>query len=132
MSNQIRVAKSGKNVLTSTDPNDFIYDSSYNTFKIIETGTQDFTITGVAAREYERTISHSVGNASSFVLFVQFSDGKTTFVLDGNSVSFSGTSVEGYVRAANISSSVITFTVYKPYADAMSINVRYYIFETPL
>lgn len=35
MTQILAISKAGKNVLTATDPNDFIFHSSYNTFKIV-------------------------------------------------------------------------------------------------
>src|SRR5574340_130700 len=40
----LAVAKSGVSALESENPNDFIYHSDFNTFKIIDTGTVDFTV----------------------------------------------------------------------------------------
>lgn len=74
---EIRVSKSGKDVLTSTDPNDFIMHSRYNTFKIIETGMGTKTASG-GAGDYNQTIALTRPNASCYLLFVQFPDGKVT------------------------------------------------------
>lgn len=38
------VAKKGKNVFEATDPNDFIFHSNYNNFKIIKEATLDVTV----------------------------------------------------------------------------------------
>ncbi len=38
MKQVVKIAKIGKNAHTSTDPNDFIFHSEYNTFKIIDQG----------------------------------------------------------------------------------------------
>lgn len=38
------VTKAGKDALYSTDPNDFVMHSTYNTLKIIATGIANFTV----------------------------------------------------------------------------------------
>lgn len=43
MGQVVKVAKIGKSI-NSTDPNDFIFHSDYNTFKIIEEGTINVTL----------------------------------------------------------------------------------------
>lgn len=78
MSNyEIRVSKKNKDVLTSTDPNDFIMHSRYNTFKILETGSGTKTASG-AGGSYAQSISISRPNASCFLLYIQFPDGKVS------------------------------------------------------
>jgi hypothetical protein len=42
----LAVSKLTKNVLTASDPNDFIFHSAYNTFKIILEGTKSIEIVG--------------------------------------------------------------------------------------
>lgn len=43
MNQVVKVSKIGKSAL-STDPNDFVFHSSYNTFKIVKEATYSFTI----------------------------------------------------------------------------------------
>lgn len=65
MSNEIAVGKIGVNVLTATDPNDFIFHSDYNTFKIILSGLVTFTIDASA------TITGEVVHGLSFTPLVR-------------------------------------------------------------
>ena len=44
MSYVIAVAKQGKDAVTDTSPNDFIFNSDYNTFKIIRSGVKTCVI----------------------------------------------------------------------------------------
>ena len=54
MSYVIAVAKDGYSAVDETDPNSFIFHSSYNTFKIIRTGTITFSVaTGAGQLFYE-------------------------------------------------------------------------------
>ena len=51
MTQVFAVAKIGKNALTATDPNDFIFHSEYNTFKIIFSGVKSVTHNGSPATQ---------------------------------------------------------------------------------
>lgn len=143
MSKIIAVSKSSKNVLTSTDPNDFIFHSAYNTFKILESGTAEFSF-GTAAGFYTGTINHSVGNPACFLLFVLM-DSQATICVSGQSHAFDSidplivpstpptTSVDRYVDLANITSTTLKFEYCKiSNTGTDTIKVKYYIFETPL
>lgn len=57
MNQVVKVAKIGENAL-STDPNDFVFHSSYNTFKIIVEGTKSITL---AASTDNQTFSQPHG-----------------------------------------------------------------------
>ncbi len=54
----IAVTKIGENALTSTDPNDFIFHSAYNTFKLIIDATKAVTL---AASTNNQTFSQAHG-----------------------------------------------------------------------
>jgi len=56
--NIVAVAKSGVNVLTDSNPNDFIFHSEYNTFKIVATGLFEPTITHNTPDGVEYTVAH--------------------------------------------------------------------------
>lgn len=127
MTQVIKVSKQGVNVGTATDPNDFIFDSELNTFKIIATGTalgtiaQNTlgTISTAHGQSYIPTVNgfalkqgHSgnlVGTGGS-VIFLRGSYGFKSLSADGTNIHFE--IINGIAQG--------TFTV------------RYYIFETPL
>lgn len=75
MTQQIRVSKSGINALTATDPNDFIFHSDYNTFKIIAEGTVSPSLESTGSEE-----PYNILHGQSFVPFVfgfcKFSNGR--------------------------------------------------------
>ena len=56
----VKIAKIGKDI-RSTDPNDFVFDSDYNTFKIIEEGTLEVTLSATTA-DQSFTKSHFIFN----------------------------------------------------------------------
>lgn len=65
MSKVFAVGKAGVDVLTETDPNEFIYHSDYNTFKIITEDTESITVSANANKEV-----HSVAHGLSFTPLV--------------------------------------------------------------
>ena len=54
----VKVAKKGKSAF-STDPNDFVFHSSYNTFKILKEGTKEITLSASTDNQ-TFTESHSL------------------------------------------------------------------------
>jgi hypothetical protein len=64
MTNVIKVAKIGKST-NSTNPNDFVFDSSFNTFKIIKEGVLDIAL--VANTDNQ---SFTVAHDQSFIPLV--------------------------------------------------------------
>jgi len=71
---KLAVAKSGINVLTATDPNDFIFNSDYNTFKITEEGSQEVVLAAGAGEEF---YVYNLAYPTVFAFgFVKFADGR--------------------------------------------------------
>jgi len=85
MSQKIAVSKIGEDVLSVSDPNDFIFNSLFNTFKIILSGTKSHTL---AASTNNQTITQAHGQdfiplISAFVIV----DGETqVFIPNGYGV----------------------------------------------
>jgi len=73
--NTFRLAKLGKNAITSTDPSDFIFAPDWNTPKIIKEATATPEL-GVAAVETFYNMAHGL-NYTPFVFgFIRFSDNR--------------------------------------------------------
>lgn len=134
MGKKIAVSKSGKDVLTATDPNDFIFNSDFNTFKIVLSGT--VVIPPIAGSTATATITHGLGTRNGFILFWQNDDEQVYFhdTLIGNYGTATGpdrvttsnsNSVTGYMSDTEL---VIQ---YFSQAGITSAKVRYYIFEVP-
>ena len=62
---ELRVAKSGKNAETATDPNDFIFHSGYNTFKILREGSATATLAASGSEQ-----SYAINYPEQFAPFV--------------------------------------------------------------
>ena len=71
MTYKIAVTKSGFDVLTETNPNNFIFNSDYNTFKIISEGTM---LNQYVSSDLDTfTYVHNLGYIPGVFAFVSFS-----------------------------------------------------------
>ena len=131
MTQILAVSKAGVNVLTATDPNDFIFHSSYNTFKILAEGT--LLTQTVDADPKTFTFAHGLGYAPNFYAFCKFPDGKValagplSFPYDRDTrVFFLGPSFTAETDDTNI-----YFVLDKPGSN-YNVDIKYYIFEVVL
>lgn len=121
-----KIPKAGHDALTEKDPNNLIFHSDLNTFKILKegNGSISFTVDGV----YTFAHGANIADPTSYMVFVKFPDGKTAF-LPGK-----GT-IHSFDNAYNISDSYIDTSNIGMYIDgggANTLTYKYYIFETPL
>jgi hypothetical protein len=125
MKKVIKVAKNGKDAETSTDPNDFIFHSDYNTFKIIATGTTSFVLNADVFEVQYFTVAHNLDYTPFVFAFCKFPDGRVGVVGDNQANSnlwFATLEVDATNITFGFANSVGTPTVY----------VRYFITEAPL
>lgn len=127
----LAVSKTTKNVLTITDPNDFIFHSNYNTFKILAQGTNTGLVVDGDPKTF--TIAHNLGYAPNFYAFCKFPDGKVTlagplsFPYDRDTRQFFlGPSFDPQVDSTNLS-----FVFTRPGSN-YTVSIRWYIFEVVL
>lgn len=71
-----RVTIATKNVLTATDPNDFIMRDDLNTFKILAEGTYAPTVAHNGTTETFTTASVPVGSSPFAIAFCKFENGR--------------------------------------------------------
>lgn len=128
MSKQVRIARSGKNVLTATNPNDFVFHSAYNTFKIIAQGS--LSNQTISADPTTLSVAHSQSSIPSVYALAKFSDGYV--VQPGDKERADNTKpVERYWKV-EVDATNIYFLFYKGTTANYTVSVKYYIFETPL
>lgn len=128
MSQIIAVSKSGKNVLTATDPNDFIFHSSYNTFKIIATGTYAFTMPRDAMSERLTTIlTHGLSYTPFAFVFLKW-DSEDKVGVAGEPAPFFMN--DNWFSNVYIDSTKIYVGTVNNTAD-INVTVKYYICEVP-
>lgn len=126
----IAISRPSYNVLTETDPNHFIFHSSYNTFKILLTGT--VSIASSSHATVTSNVNHNLGKRTGFLLVwqvdgdaVQFHDNYVgNYGTDGSQVTTSDLDTLTGVNGTN------TLTIsYFSYSGIRTAVVRYYIFE---
>jgi hypothetical protein len=124
----IKVTKQGKDI-SSTDPNDYIFHSSLNTFKILKEGTTNINYTsGTTGGNYSFNHNAGISNPTSYSVYMKFPDGKTAF-LPGQGIVYS------YDSNWTVSSTYITATQLQMYIQGTGnaiLPIKYYIYETPL
>jgi len=89
MTQVIKVTKSGYDAISETDVNNFIFDSSLNTFKILAEGL--LLNQSVPLNDTTISIAHNQDSIPTFLVFAKFPDGKValpfetdyTFTING-------------------------------------------------
>lgn len=124
---QLAVSKSGVNVLTDNNPNDYIFHSSLNTFKILKEANVNisYTVDGV----YTFNHNASLTNPTSYMVFMKFPDGYTA-LLPGKGIVYSKDS-NWNVHDTYIDTTQIGMTI-SGTNMATTLPLKYYVFETPL
>ncbi len=130
MSQKIAVSKTGSNVLTATDPNDFIFHSDYNTFKIVASGTANFT---QDFGNFDETFAHNLAYTPLVYAFMKVES--HTEILCPNYQFFKTAPYNvfrfNYVKtdATNV---IFSWTNWKDPDPETTVYFKYYIFEVPL
>ncbi len=127
MTQELRVAKQGESAF-STDPNDFIFHSRYNTFKILDEGI--LTSQSVTADPTTFSVAHGQSTTPSVYALAKFADGYVAQPNDKERAD-STKPIERYWRV-EVDATNIYFVFYKGATANYSVSIKYYIFETPL
>lgn len=122
MTQIIAVSKAGKDVLTITNPNDFIFHSEYNSLKIVSEGLWNINVpNGTNTYSFAHGLSYAPlvegfckVDSQSFAVCPYEGVGDFYFYYIGSD------STNIYVKLHNGSGSTHTF------------SIKYYIFEVPL
>jgi hypothetical protein len=124
---ELALSQPGFNVLTDTNANDYIFHSNLNTFKILKEANVTINYTSNGVYSFNHNAPNS--NPASHFIFVKFPDGSTTF-LPGWSVVYSKDS-NWNISKTYMDSTQIHMTIHGTGSPA-TLNIKYYIFETPL
>lgn len=125
----IAVSKAGKNVLTETDPNSFIFHSSYNTFKILAQGTASHTIPASTTGSI-KTIAHGKSFKPFVFIFIKWSDGKTGMLQTTKKGTSSGTA-NIYNAWASVNGTNIILNFDNLSGSSEAVTIAYLICEAP-
>lgn len=124
----LNITKAGFDVLTETDPNNYIYRSDLSTFKILKEDTVNITYTSNGTY----TINHGLSGyyPTSYLLFLKFPDGYSVLIPGKGLVESRNGAF--YAGSAEIDTTSIKFTLVRMSGSATALKAKYYIFETPL
>lgn len=125
-SHAVKVSKQGEDAETSTDPNDYIFHSDLNTFKILKEARANLTYTSDGVY----TINHnlSLTNEAAFDLFVKIDSTYAVKAAGENTIPHGNFKVYDAI----ITTTQIKFYVERLAGSGTAIEAKYYIYETPL
>ena len=123
------ISKLGINVLTATNPNDFIFHSDYNTFKIVLTGTVTFS--GVASGTWTKTVNHGLSYTPVVDAFMKC-DTNPEVIRAGFEQFFTSPYHNMLFYEVQATSTQIVFKGRSFMAGTHDLYFRYYAFESPL
>ena len=120
------VSKQGKDVLSISDPNDYISKASLNTFKILGQGTFHGT---VSAGTTTFTLAHGQGTPVAVYGFAKFPDG---WVASPNEKPRDSAHPVQRYWFVEVDSGTIYHSFFKGTLANYEVDVSYYYFESPL
>jgi len=126
MTQAIKVSKAGIDVGTATNPNDFIFDSTLNTLKIISSGLAIGTVSSSSTGTV--SVAHGESYTPLMTAFVKKQGGSiaittSQFIQGGDSFKVFSTSTDG---------TNFHFEIRNDGGAAGTYDIRYFIFEPPL
>lgn len=122
---KLAVSKQGKDVLTSTNPNDFIFNSDYNSFQILSSGT--LTAQSVDADPKTFTLAHNLGYIPATFAFAKYPDGFVAMPQSGHKSSTLFYQRRFYLQMDNTN---LYFVFYKAASGNYNVDIRWYIFDS--
>lgn len=129
--NVVAIARIGK-AANSTDPNDFIFHSSYNTFKIVVEGTKSVTL-AAATNNQNFTQAHGLRFIPLVDAFAKLSSVAVAarpngIIIEGwgNKASFFGDITFNFISA---DATNITFNLSNANASTKDVSIRYFCLE---
>lgn len=126
-SSVLKITRSGYNALTDTNPNHYIFHSDLNTFKILVEGL--LTAQTVTTDPTVFTVAHGKSYTPAVHAFAKFPDG---YVAQAGSKERANTTMPvnryWYVET---DATNIRFVFFKGAGTNYTVNIKYYIFETP-
>lgn len=123
---EIRIAKAGKDALTATDPNDFIFHSAYNTFKIIAQGTHNPTVSNNGTSETYSIKAHEQSYVPFVFAFCKFTNSRV------GGVGSKASDVDFWFTRLTVDATNITFYYVNNTGGNYTPVFAYYICELKL
>jgi hypothetical protein len=129
----VKVAKIGVNAESSNDPNDFVFHSYFNTFKIITELTKSITLLA-STNNQSFTQSHGLSFIPLITAFAKQTTINQVFLPNSDNINLWGTKL-GWtstgVRFNYISADAtnVTFNFDNTNATTINVNIRYFLLE---
>ena len=129
MTQVIKVSKQGINVGTATNPNDFIFDSTLNTFKIISEGTHSMTLGINPFSIQEATVAHNQSGTPFIISYCKYSN---RIFQPGQKIYHGGTATsDTYFSDIRVDGTNIYFQ-YGNTQGGVNVTFKYLVAEPPL
>ncbi len=125
----IKVAKFGYNARTETNINNLIFDSRFNTFKIISSGIVSHTIT--ASSQTTKTVAHGQSIIPFVFSFIQWADGLVSMPLAFKKGASHILNLDMYSKDYYIDATNITWKFNNSTVSDEVIKIVYFICEAP-
>ena len=125
-------SRQGIDALTATDPNDFIFNSNLNTFKILAEGI--LSNQTINSNPKTISVSHGLDYAPNFYAFCKFPDGKVALAgpLSFNFLGTGSSPGTNYGEfTPEVDSTNLYFVLTRPGSN-YSVSIKWYIFEAEL
>jgi hypothetical protein len=124
---KILISKDEVDALIATNPNDFIFSSDNNTFKIIDHGI--LTNQAISADPTTLLKSHSISGIPVCFAFIKYPDGK--IYLPGSVQPLTDNTIFRYWEV-EVNSNNLYFLVHKKLGANFNVDIAYYVFEAPI
>lgn len=125
----LAISVSTIDVLTATNPNQFIFHSDYNTFKIVLTGIATFT--AVAGGLWTKTLNHGLSYTPVVDAFMKC-DSNPEVIRPGYQQFYTSPYHNMLFYEVQANATQIVFKGRSFMAGTHDLYFRYYAFETPL
>lgn len=126
MSKVFKVTKAGKNA-SSTDPNDYIMHSDYNSFQIIGEGSATGQTVNADPKTF--TIAHGLSYIPAVFAFAKYPDGYVTTPGAGQRGSALGYQRRFYLQ---VDATNIYLVFYQGVSGNYNVDYKYFIFNSDI
>ena len=126
------ITKPGVNVLTNTNPKDFIFNSDYNTYKSLGTITGSISVTdGGGATPTTATQTVPLTTDGTYIPYyfswISFNDGTST----QNAYDFLSSAAGSMFSSVNTTDAILTFNYQGGGSASYTIDYIIYLFANP-
>lgn len=127
----LAITKKGKDVIKTTDPNDFIFHSNFNTLKIISEATYSSSVNASTTTIF--SVTHGLSYIPLVHGFAKFND--WDYAIPPNEEIFltlGSSAVQVRFNYIEADSTKVYFSITNSTGSSRSFSIRYYFFEVPL